>query len=117
MPNGSGDTPMPNAREQEVRERAFVIWEHEGRPEGRRVDHWLRAEAEVLSDGASGTQNEDKGNLFWPREPGDTADLKAPHASRSSAFQRGTGATIKDVLVCLNASEASIPHLRLAANL
>src|SRR5215469_17308598 len=105
---------MPNAREQEVRERAFVIWEQEGRPEGRRVDHWLRAEVVVLSDGASGIQNEGKGNLLLLREP---ADLKAPHASRSSAFQRGTGATIKDVLVCLNAGEASIPHLRLAANL
>jgi hypothetical protein len=30
-----------------VRQRAFQIWETEGRPEGRDVEHWLRAEAEV----------------------------------------------------------------------
>jgi len=26
-----------------VRERAYFIWEHEGRPEGRAYDHWLLA--------------------------------------------------------------------------
>jgi Protein of unknown function (DUF2934) len=36
-----------NANEQAVRERAYSIWEEEGRPEGRHLDHWLRAEAEI----------------------------------------------------------------------
>ncbi|MBV8121734.1 MAG: DUF2934 domain-containing protein [Alphaproteobacteria bacterium] len=36
-----------DGREQaSIRERAFVIWEDEGRPEGASVAHWLRAEAE-----------------------------------------------------------------------
>lgn len=30
-------------REQEQRERAYRIWEDEGRPEGRHEDHWRRA--------------------------------------------------------------------------
>lgn len=30
-----------------VQERAYEIWEREGRPEGREMDHWLRAEAEI----------------------------------------------------------------------
>ena len=29
-----------------VRQRAYEIWEDEGRPEGRERIHWLRAEAE-----------------------------------------------------------------------
>ena len=33
--------------EQAVRERAYAIWEEEGRPGGRHLDHWLRAEAEI----------------------------------------------------------------------
>jgi hypothetical protein len=32
--------------ETQTRNRAYAIWEAEGRPEGRAVDHWLAAEAE-----------------------------------------------------------------------
>jgi hypothetical protein len=32
---------------EEVRERAYRIWETEGRPHGRDLDHWLQAEREV----------------------------------------------------------------------
>jgi Protein of unknown function (DUF2934) len=31
------------AKEQAIRERAYAIWEEEG----RHLDHWLRAEAEI----------------------------------------------------------------------
>ena len=31
-------------KEQEQRERAYRIWEDEGRPEGQHDDHWRRAE-------------------------------------------------------------------------
>jgi Protein of unknown function (DUF2934) len=34
-------------REQAIRERAYSIWEKEGRPEGQHESHWLRAEAEI----------------------------------------------------------------------
>lgn len=30
--------------EQKQRERAYKIWEDEGRPENRHLDHWQRAE-------------------------------------------------------------------------
>lgn len=35
------------ADEQRVRDRAYQLWEEEGRPEGRDREHWYRAEAEV----------------------------------------------------------------------
>lgn len=31
-------------REQEQRERAYRLWEEEGRPEGSHDDHWKRSE-------------------------------------------------------------------------
>ncbi|MBI3060474.1 MAG: DUF2934 domain-containing protein [Deltaproteobacteria bacterium] len=31
-------------REDEIRTIAYHIWEDEGRPEGRVLDHWLKAE-------------------------------------------------------------------------
>jgi hypothetical protein len=37
------------AREQAIRERAYAIWEEEGRPDGRDLDHWRRAEQEISS--------------------------------------------------------------------
>ncbi len=34
---------MDNSQESR-RERAYRLWEEEGRPEGRHLDHWQRAE-------------------------------------------------------------------------
>jgi hypothetical protein len=35
-----------------IRERSYQIWEQEGRPAGRHLDHWLRAEQEVVAKNA-----------------------------------------------------------------
>jgi hypothetical protein len=37
-------------REHKIRERAYMIWEAEGRPDGKDAEHWLRAEAEISSE-------------------------------------------------------------------
>ena len=31
--------------EAAIRERAYFIWDREGRPEGRAMDHWVKAES------------------------------------------------------------------------
>jgi len=36
--------------EQQVRERAYEIWEKAGSPEGKSVEHWLQAEAETAAE-------------------------------------------------------------------
>jgi len=46
---------MMEVHSEEVRERAYRIWEREGRPDGRDLDHWLEAEREVLV-ASEGTQ-------------------------------------------------------------
>jgi hypothetical protein len=43
----------PNIREERIRERAYFIWEREGRPDGRADEHWRRARAELARDEAS----------------------------------------------------------------
>jgi len=35
--------------EDEVRQRAYELWEESGREDGRAQDHWLQAETEVLA--------------------------------------------------------------------
>ena len=41
--------------EAAIRERAYAIWEAEGRPHGKDLDHWHRAEAEI--NAAAARQN------------------------------------------------------------
>ena len=36
-------------QESQIRERAYAIWEEEGRPDGREWDHWERASYEILA--------------------------------------------------------------------
>ena len=38
------------AREQRVRERAYALWEREGRPKGEEVRHWAEAEAALRAE-------------------------------------------------------------------
>lgn len=38
---------LSGQRNRMIQERAYQIWEEEGRPEGREQEHWLRAEAEI----------------------------------------------------------------------
>jgi Protein of unknown function (DUF2934) len=33
-----------------IRQRSYQIWEQQGRPEGRHLDHWLQAEHELAAD-------------------------------------------------------------------
>ena len=35
------------AKDDRVRERAYLIWVDEGGPHGRELDHWLRAKWEL----------------------------------------------------------------------
>jgi hypothetical protein len=41
------DELMDGMIESQIRERAYAIWEREGRPDGREWDHWVRAIGEV----------------------------------------------------------------------
>jgi hypothetical protein len=37
----------PPDRQAEIAKRAYAIWEREGCPKGRELEHWLKAEAEL----------------------------------------------------------------------
>jgi hypothetical protein len=41
-----GDGPT----DDKIRERAHLIWIDEGRPDGRELDHWMRAKWEIEQD-------------------------------------------------------------------
>src|SRR5215208_2489737 len=58
---------MTVEEEQQLRERAYSIWEQEGRPHGRDLDHRLRAEAEIAAERSRGR----------PTAATETADIPA----------------------------------------
>lgn len=41
--------------QEEIARRAHEIWEREGYPEGRALEHWLQAEQELQGEGAAPT--------------------------------------------------------------
>jgi hypothetical protein len=51
---------MSGERERNIRERAYAIWEQEGRPEGKGLDHWRQAEAEIGNQKVIGITNDGK---------------------------------------------------------
>ena len=60
-------------QDREIARRAYTIWEIEGRPTGRELDHWLRAQAEVQAREAA------------PAEEIPSASAKPRRAARRSA--------------------------------
>ena len=59
---------QPATQEISIRERAYAIWEQEGRPEGRQWDHWLRAASELAA--RSGTTTHTPPPMKSPRRSG-----------------------------------------------
>jgi hypothetical protein len=43
--------------DERVRQRAFEIWEREGRPEGRHDENWYQASRELEAEGDEGGQS------------------------------------------------------------
>lgn len=46
----------------EVQRRAYLIWERENRPEGKHLEHWLCAEAEVEAELGPATGQPESGH-------------------------------------------------------
>lgn len=66
--------------ENRIRQRAYEIWEQEGRPEGRHAEHWEQACRECERDDASnlGRAARDMGNIESGERRG--AEERAPGA-------------------------------------
>ncbi|MEZ0496483.1 DUF2934 domain-containing protein [Sphingomonas sp. IW22] len=70
-------------RETRVRERAYQLWEGEGRPAGRHDDHWHDAAREI--DGDETVSSEDQ--VQKPAEaapPAETKRARAPRAGKAA---------------------------------
>ncbi|RWX81804.1 DUF2934 domain-containing protein [Neorhizobium lilium] len=76
---------MENDREQQIRERAYALWEQEGRPQGDDLRHWLAALTEFGAEGqAQDTMTENTSVLGDPEGDAGAADIAANRGAKSS---------------------------------
>jgi len=76
-------TNSPSA--QEIAICAYAIWEKEGRPRGRDVDHWLQAKTQLEVDRRQDSLPSVKGAI--------AAALAEHKARRSPVLRKGTAST------------------------
>jgi hypothetical protein len=62
-------TMVENAQldEHGLRERAYFIWESEGRPDGRANEHWIKAVAEAQGAAADAAEEPDEEKVLAGR--------------------------------------------------
>jgi hypothetical protein len=69
-------------RRTRIAQRAYELWEIEGRPVGRDLEHWLRAEAEIATNGRK------------PRaRRSNTAVERARRTSKVATVEKGRGSS------------------------
>ncbi|WP_338012496.1 DUF2934 domain-containing protein [Rhizobium sp. Root708] len=51
-PHTNNGTRTMSEHEEKIRQRAYEIWEREGRPQGEDMKHWLKAFEEIAAEGA-----------------------------------------------------------------
>ena len=54
------ESDVQGERERTIHERAYFLWEEEGRPNGKHLEHWLRAETEIDQEPVAGVTNNGK---------------------------------------------------------
>lgn len=61
---------MDNNHDRLIRQRAYELWEAEGRPAGRESAHWEQAEREVSEASAASSSTNGGPRVANPQEPG-----------------------------------------------
>jgi len=76
---------MGGISDDAIRERAYQIWEREGRPHGRDFDHWVQAQVELAAQAAGNGS----ARRTAPRAPAAAMKAKSIAPSKPSAARAG----------------------------
>ena len=63
---------------QRITERARQLWEEDGRPEGRDMEYWLKAEDELAPHSVAGEEDPADAGEEDPADAGDEDPMEAP---------------------------------------
>ena len=70
--------------EQSIRERAYQIWEVEGRPHGQEAAHWERARRELDGEGDAAAPDRNFRAAAQPAEVASERKSKGKHADKKA---------------------------------
>ena len=70
--------------EQRVRERAYHLWESEGRPSGRHAEHWLVSEQAALAEIVAAPSSKPAKPKAAPKKTARNARSSASHVGAAS---------------------------------
>lgn len=79
---------MSVTSEQQIRERAYQIWENEGRPEGRSDEHWRIAASEFAPAGNTQNSQPDKRARKTPNSQRASKVAPSPASLREAGISR-----------------------------
>jgi hypothetical protein len=94
---------MNGKRDEKIRNRAYGIWEREGRPQGRHEHHWHQAIREVDDESA-----DDKAGAQQPSSNAD-ARLSGEHAVALAKVPTGPGLLGETVAKAKRTRVAKVP--------
>jgi len=80
---------MVGISDDAIRNRAYAIWEREGRPAGRDFDHWVQAQVELAAEASNhrGTRSAakpSKPKAVTPNKMGNRAPARAARAKKQA---------------------------------
>jgi hypothetical protein len=88
----TGEVKMTPDNTQQIRLEAYYIWEREGRPEGRALEHWVAAEQMLGVEPAEALDGEVG---IWREEPAvPVAPQPAPPATAEPAARRDSKSSV-----------------------
>jgi hypothetical protein len=70
--------------EDQIRQRAYEIWDREGRPDGKQEEHWTRACQEIAAETGVKTDCSHRPVAFAEPDVDATGDDKPAHQVRSA---------------------------------
>jgi hypothetical protein len=76
---------MASDKEERIKQRAYQIWEEEGRPHGADLRHWLKAFEEIAAQHASAGKSDDGTRASGRTRKARTKEEPAKPAKKSAA--------------------------------
>lgn len=70
--------------DEDIRQRAWQLWQDEGCPEGRAVQHWLQAEAEVQAAHACEVRPAGRNAMKYPPQTWSIVDEQSDESFPAS---------------------------------
>lgn len=99
MTDALGQPAAQPERERAISERAYAIWDEEGQPGGKHLEHWLRAEQEHEDRGGSAPS---------PDQGSGRARTAAPRRAHEGTGGRAAGASGKETGPSSQAGQSSV---------